>query len=120
MGCERAYGGLNQGCPGEGKLIHYLARSRVEFNDSTGTKAARKSCLFSKLCLNLFSIPLRHFLFKHVFSYTTRTCVHVPTSFSGHLWHHRHPGSRILHLCEDDGDARLRKRLTEDAQEAVM
>jgi len=39
IGCERAYGGLNQGCPGEGKLIHYLARTRVEFN-STGTKAA--------------------------------------------------------------------------------
>lgn len=39
MGCERAYGGLNHGCPGEGKLIHYLARNRVEFN-STGTKVA--------------------------------------------------------------------------------
>ena len=74
---------------------------------------------------NIFSIPLSHFLFKRLVTPPGldfwMTCVHVlTTSFSGHLWHHRNPGSRILHLCEDDGNARLRKRLTEDAQEAVM
>jgi hypothetical protein len=31
--CDRIFGGLNHGCPAEGKLIQYSARSRIVVNN---------------------------------------------------------------------------------------